>query len=212
MITWGDPEPAWNQQIEINELPRIFRTTLSTIPNTVPYLRLKEEPTANCMDSRPLRVGIAWAASDFNRARSIPLELFASLFDTPGASFFSVQGGSESAQSRFWAGRVQSLTDEFTSILQVAHDMSRLDLIITVDTMTAHLAGAMGRPTWTLLPFACDWRWMLHRNDSPWYPTMRLFRQQAPDNWLPVAQEVRKELNRLIATRGRPAPRGQQEE
>ena len=212
VITWGDPEPVWNQQIEINELPRIFRTTLSTIPKTVPYLRLREEPAANCRLSRSLRVGIAWAASDFNHARSIPLELLAPLFDTSGALFFSVQGGSESAQSRFWAGRVQSLTDESTSILQVAHEMNGLDLIITVDTMTAHLAGALGRQTWTLLPFACDWRWMLGRKDSPWYPTMRLFRQTAPEDWLPVVQELAKELNYQIATRGLPAAREQQGE
>jgi hypothetical protein len=158
-----------------------------------------------------LRVGVAWAASDFNRARTIPLEFLAPIFDTPGARFFSVQGGPESAQLQPWAGQVQSLAEERTSILQVAHEMNGLDLIITVDTMTAHLAGALGRPTWTLLPFVCDWRWMLHRKDTPWYPTMRLFRQPKPGNWLPVVQEVGEELKRLVAIYGFQA-KGRQEE
>jgi ADP-heptose:LPS heptosyltransferase len=82
--------------------------------------------------------------------------------------------------------------------LQVAHEMNNLHLIITVDTMTAHLAGALGRQTWTLLPFACDWRWMLDRSDTPWYPTMHLFRQTTPGNWRPVIQEVQQELMRHL--------------
>ena len=102
-----------------------------------------------------------------------------------------------------WAYQVKSLAEESTCILQVAREMNRLDLIITVDTMTAHLAGALGRRTWTLLPFACDWRWMLKRGDTPWYPTMRLFRQTTPDNWKPVIEEVQKELTALAATPAR---------
>jgi hypothetical protein len=199
VITWGEAEPPWDQQVEINELPRIFRTTLSSIPRNVPYLRLGKSG-ADCASSRPLRVGLAWAASSFNHARTIPVELLAPLFGIEGVSFFSVQAGPEHAQLQPWANQVKRLTEESTCILQVAHEMNDLDLIITVDTMTAHLAGALGRRTWTLLPFACDWRWMLQRSDTPWYPTMRLFRQITPGNWEPVIQEVQRELIKLGST------------
>jgi hypothetical protein len=200
VIIWGEPEPPWNQQIEINELPRIFRTTPATIPRNIPYLRLPEPaPTVN-PSPRCLRVGLAWAASSFNPARTISVELLTPLFDIPGAMFFSVQAGPEYAQLQPWSRQVKRLTEESTCILQVAREMNDLDLIITVDTMTAHLAGALGRPTWTLLPFVCDWRWMLHRSDTPWYPTMRLFRQKNPGDWESVVGEIQKELRALAAT------------
>ena len=200
VITWGEAEPSWNQQIEINELPRIFRTTLTSIPGNVPYLCLeKSVPMIKRTGAQPLRVGFAWAASSFNRVRTVPVELFTLLFDTPGVQFFSVQAGPEYAQLQPWADQVKGLTEESTCILQVAHEMNNLDLIITVDTMTAHLAGALGRRTWTLLPFVCDWRWMLDRRDTPWYPTMRLFRQKTPGNWKPVVEEIRRELTRFAA-------------
>jgi hypothetical protein len=194
VMTWGEPEPPWNQQIEINELPRIFRTTLATIPGNVPYLHLPETEAAARLAPRPLRVGLAWAASSFNPARTVPIELLTPLFKIPGTLFFSVQAGPEYAQIEPWSRQVESLTEESTCILQVAQEMNRLDLIITVDTMTAHLAGALGRQTWTLLPFACDWRWMLNRSDTPWYPTMRLFRQTTPGDWQPVIEKIREEL------------------
>jgi hypothetical protein len=177
VTTWGEPEPPWNQQIEVKELPRIFRTTLSSIPRNVPYLRIPEAAPVARPSPRLLHVGLAWAASSFNPARTVPIELLTPLFEIREVLFFSVQAGPEYAQLQPWAHRVKSLTEESTCILQVAHEMNGLDLIITVDTMTAHLAGALGRRTWTLLPFACDWRWMRDRSDTPWYPTMRLFRQ-----------------------------------
>ena len=198
VITWGDPEPPWDQQIEVNELPRIFRATPSSIPQNIPYLHLAETaPVPASASGQPLRVGIAWAASHFNPARTVPISLLAPLFDTPGTLFFSVQAGPEFADIQPWAHQVQSLTEESTCILQVAKEMMRLDLIITVDTMTAHLAGALGRRTWTLLPFACDWRWMIGRSDTPWYPTMRLFRQRTPGDWQTAIGEIQTELRKL---------------
>ena len=206
VITWGEPEPPWDQQIEINELPRIFRATLSSIPGNVPYLHLPDADSIADTSPRCLRVGLAWAAGTFNPARTVPIELLAPLLDTPGALFFSVQAGPEHAQLQPWAHLVKGLAEESTCIWQVAREMNRLHLIITVDTMTAHLAGALGRRTWTLLPFACDWRWMLGRRDTPWYPTMRLFRQTNPGDWKPVIAQVQKELKALIA-----APERQEE-
>lgn len=201
VITWGEPEPLWNQQIEINELPRVFRTVIATIPRNVPYLQLPETAPPISSSLGPLRVGLAWAASSFNPARTVPIELLAPLFELPEVLFFSVQAGPEHAQIQPWSCKVKSLTEESTAILQVAREMNRLDLIVTVDTMTAHLAGALGRRTWTLLPFACDWRWMLNRSDTPWYPNMRLFRQTTPGDWVPVIKKIYEELKALTAVR-----------
>ncbi|MBV9227292.1 MAG: hypothetical protein JOY85_24925, partial [Acidobacteriaceae bacterium] len=117
VITWGDPEPPWDQQIEVNELPRIFRATPSSIPQNIPYLHLAETaPVPASASGQPLRVGIAWAASHFNPARTVPISLLAPLFDTPGTLFFSVQAGPEFADIQPWAHQVQSLTEESTCI------------------------------------------------------------------------------------------------
>ncbi len=196
VMTWGDPEPLWDQQVEVMELPRIFRTTLQTIPNSVPYLRVNAAATA-CKDSS-LRVGLVWASSTYNPARSIPIECVSALFDTPGIAFFSLQAGTEGAQIEPWATLVPCLYDPSSGVLGTAESLAQVDLVITVDTMMAHLAGAMGKSVWTLLPFECDWRWMLAREDSPWYPSMRLFRQPEAGRWETVIARVRRELNELL--------------
>lgn len=195
VTTWGEQEPSWDQQVEIVELPLIFRTTIDSIPAAVPYLHV---PSSN-MDSslsakRPLRVGLIWASSAFNPARSLLLAQLASLFDIPDVSFFSFQAGNERGQLQKWSNQIDDLYTEGQSVLETAISMKAMDLVITVDTMAAHLAGATGLDVWTLLPYACDWRWMLRRSDSPWYPTMRLFRQPAPGSWTAVVQHVRSEL------------------
>ncbi len=195
VITWGEQEPSWDQQVEIVELPLIFRTTLDTIPAAVPYIHIPNGSTDDSFcGKRPLRVGLVWASSAFNPARSVPLAELATLFELPDVSFFSFQAGDERAQLRHWSNQIGDLYNEGQSVLETAMSMKNMDLVITVDTMTAHLAGAMGLEVWTLLPYACDWRWMLHRTDSPWYPTMRLFRQPAPGAWEAVVQSLRREL------------------
>lgn len=195
VLTWGEAEPLWDQQVEVMELPRIFRTTLHTVPNAVPYIQVK----MGCVAPGDgwLRVGLVWASSAFNPARSIPIEHISSLFDTPGVVFFSMQAGTERAEIEPWATRVACLYDPSEGVLGTARSLAQVDLVITVDTMMAHLAGAMGRPVWTLLPYECDWRWMLDRPDSPWYPTMRLFRQRERGNWEPLIARVRRELKAL---------------
>ncbi len=206
VFTWGEPEPYWDQQIEIVELPRIFRTTLQSIPNMVPYLNVSAPESIRSYDAnRSLRVGLVWAASTYNPARSIPIEHFATLFGTPGVRFFSLQAGIERAQIEPWSAQVPSLCEELPSVFETARTLKTLDLLITVDTMVAHLAGALAIPVWTLLPFACDWRWMLEREDSPWYPTMRLFRQPSPGDWGRVFERVRRELQALAAFANAPA-------
>lgn len=212
VITWGEPEPEWDQQIEVIELPRVFRTTLETIPAEIPYIDVRCAANAEPYDrAHPMRIGVVWASSAYNPARSIPFKYMEKLFAMEGASFFSLQAGDERAQLEPWlssslsdgsskaSSRVADCYDPSGSVLATATTLKHLDLVITADTMVAHLAGAMAKPVWTLLPFQCDWRWMMHREDSPWYPTMRLFRQPAPDDWNTVMDRVIGELRRAIA-------------
>ncbi len=190
VITWGadapHQPPEWDTQVEINELPRIFATTLRTIPAEVPYLHVPLELSAPkpSQTSRKI-VGVNWESSAWNQARSIPGPQFAAALNDLPFAVRSLQYGPHRAL--FPPVR---LTDG--DILDAAIDMLPLDLIITVDTMTAHLAGALGKPVWVLLPFEADWRWMLDRNDSPWYPTMRLFRQRKQGDWQSALQELRR--------------------
>ena len=199
VITWGEREPPWDQQIEIVELPRIFRTTIGTIPQKVPYLDAGCSPAAAPSNGAGrLRVGVVWASSTYNLARSIPLDQMARLFDAPRVSFFSLQAGEERAQLRRWPDpRIADWQTDSAYVVTTAAKLNSLDLLVTVDTMIAHLAGALARPVWTLLPYQCDWRWMLAREDSPWYPTMRLFRQHRPGDWQPVIERVLAELKAL---------------
>lgn len=193
VLTWGEPEPSWDQQIEVIELPRMFGTSLASIPREVPYLDTGARSHSGGHSSR-LRVGVVWSASDFNPARSVPLRQFARLFDIRDICFFSLQAGEARFALAPWSDRVPSLCEESGSVLGTAQALETLDLVVTVDTMVAHLAGALARPVWTLLPFACDWRWMLDREDSPWYPSMRLFRQPRPGDWDAAIDCVHREL------------------
>jgi len=135
---------------------------------------------------------VVWNASNYNPARSLPPDLLTPLFAISNARVFSLQAGPE----RFdFDG--PSLYEETQTLVETASVVQSLDLVITVDTMMAHLAGALAVPVWTLLPYAADWRWMLDRADSPWYPTMRLFRQRAPGDWMGVIEQVLAELQSL---------------
>lgn len=196
VITWGDPEPVWHQQVEIVELPRIFRTTLASIPNEVPYLHL---PGAARPQSGVLRVGLLWRSSDYNPRRSIPLPLLARICSTPGVEFFSFQPDPGRADLQTASAPICDFAPSDCCILETGKRLQTLDLLITVDTMLAHLAGALGIRTWTLLPFEGDWRWMLDRSDSPWYPQMRLFRQPTPDDWTSVVDAIERELANVYA-------------
>jgi len=199
VITWGEREPLWDQQIEIVELPRIFRTTIDSIPDQTPYLRVPAVADTRPAYAPTLRIGLVWASSAFNPARSVPLEQLSGLFDIPALTFFSFQADEERVQLAPWADYITDLYVEGQSILETAISLNTMDLVITVDTMAAHLAGAMGLDVWTLLPYACDWRWMLDRDDSPWYPTMRLFRQPRPGDWQAVARRVQSALEELVS-------------
>ncbi len=197
VITWREKEPFWDQQIEVIELPRVFRTTLATIPARVPYLSVPG-PAIRQTRGEALNVGLVWSSSTYDPSRSIPLAHLARLCSTPGVSFHSLQADPDRADLRQCAAPIADLFDVSGSIVAAAKTLCSLDLLITVDTMMAHLAGALGRPVWTLLPYCADWRWMLDRDDSPWYPTMRLFRQHSPDNWDAVIRNVSAALQEEV--------------
>lgn len=190
----GDaPDPPFEADIELMELPHALRTTLADIPNRVPYLAAPDR--ARPRDGR-LHVGIAWAAGAWNPGRSIPFAELAPLFAVPGVRFHNLQRGPAAAAlgpgalSIFADGPSQWSDD----IVATAALIRALDAVISVDTMVAHLAGALGTPVWTLLKFDADWRWLTSRTDSPWYPTMRLFRQARPQDWSAPLAQVRNAL------------------
>ncbi len=191
VITWGEPEPEWQVQMEVNELPRVFRSTPFTIPSRVPYLCLEQRREEYSTNGQ-FRVGLVWSASSFDPTRNIPLQSLKPLFAITGVEFCSLQAGE--GWTACMPDGLLNLSGVDTSIEQIAAEMQTLDLILTVDTMNAHLAGALGRRTWTMLPFQCDWRWMTDREDTPWYPTMRLFRQPSPGDWAGVIEQVKAAL------------------
>ena len=204
-ITWPDsPGLRWDQQIEVMELPRAFRTTLQNIPSQVPYLTVPDfyRRRSRMAPSRGtnLRVGLQWAAGDWDPARSLAFDELLPILSVAGAEFYSFQRGSQRSELRNLASslRVHDVSGDSPEIAHAAADLVNTDLLITVDTMLAHLAGALGRPVWVLLPSAADWRWMRGRKDSPWYPTMRLFRQPSPGDWQTPVRAIRDELPGLL--------------
>lgn len=132
-----------------------------------------------------------------DRFRSIPLPLWEPLLHVEGAHFFSLQLGAEAAQLATAQGNITDLAPAITDLADTAGLLQQLDLVIAVDTAVVHLAGALGRPVWVMLPFSPDWRWMLDREDSPWYPTVRLFRQPQFGDWPSVVEAVRAALREL---------------
>lgn len=184
----GSPDVQYDVDVEIMELPYVFRSTLESIPTEVPYLHVTPLPRK----SRDLAVGIVWGAGDWDARRSVPYDLLAPLGKVPGVSLHVMQRGAQRFEWREGFGRLASARDSY----EEAQLMRTLDLVITIDSMPAHLAGALGVPVWTLLHHEPDWRWMSHGERTPWYPTMRLFRQERPGEWEPVIARVAEELAR----------------
>ncbi|MES2712362.1 MAG: ADP-heptose--LPS heptosyltransferase [Pseudomonadota bacterium] len=178
----GTPEIAHDVDIEIMELAHALRVTPATLPAEVPYLHPPEPRTWQ----PGLAVGLVWAAGEFDPARSVPLRLLEPLADVPGVQLHVLQHGPALAERPPGFG----LDAETADILALASHMRGLDLVISVDTMPAHLAGALGVPVWLMLRQDADWRWMQDRDTSPWYPTMRLFRQAESGDWAPLARRV----------------------
>ena len=183
----GSPDVEYDVDVELSELPHVFRTTLASIPSSVPYIAV--EPAVLPNDGR-LRVGLIWQSGDWDDRRSIPFSEIKRLGSVPGVDWYVLQ---RDAMRAGWDGELGVIAGG-DNPLDDARVMSALDLVITVDTMTAHLAGALGRPTWTLLHADPDWRWMLNRDDTPWYPIMRLFRQPHPTRWDLVINQVMRNV------------------
>ena len=202
VVASGDALPDFDLYCPLMSLPLAFGTELETVPVNIPYLRPFSDRLAvwqpRMPDNGRVRVGFCWAGNpDFgnDRHRSIPLERLASLFSVPGIDFVSLQKDVSPEQAALLEqhGIVQ-LGQQFEDYADTAAVVAILEVIVAVDTSVAHLAGAMGKVTALLLPFSPDWRWLLDRTDSPWYPSMRLFRQTAIGDWENPLERVRREL------------------
>jgi len=189
-----EPEAEHDVQIELMELPHALRLSLETIPARIPYIHV-----SNCGAPRApdqwLHVGIAWRSGEWNQDRCVPEVTVARLAGIAGIRWYSLQYGIPCAP-------LAAINLACREIHVLAARMSALDLVISVDTMTAHLAGALGLPTWTLLHHDCDWRWMSDGDASPWYPTMRLFRQPRSGDWRSVIERACSALAEMTPSSG----------
>jgi len=201
-------------------LPLALGTTLATVPSALCYLRADAAQAASwrarldALDRPGLRVGLVWAgnprplspaAAAVDRRRSVPPAMLAPLVAVPGVHFVSLQKTGPAAPAAF------GLTDcmaEVTDFADTAALVQNLDLVISVDTAVAHLAAALGRPVWLLDRFDHCWRWLAGRADSPWYPTLRVYRQPQPDDWASVVADVARDLRSLAIREGAAAPGG----
>lgn len=193
----GTPEVAYDVDVEIMELPHIFRTTLNTIPRKIPYL--SAEPLSLAAGAANLAAGLVWRAGDWDPRRHLSFHDLLPLFALSGIQVYILQAGAKEAG---WQEGYGLHPGEF-SLAAYARMVRSLDVLISVDSMPAHLAGALGVPVWNLLHAEADWRWMVNRNDSPWYPTMRLFRQQEQGRWQPVIENVKDDLMQLAERKRR---------
>jgi len=202
----GSALPPFELHCPLMSLPLAFDTELDSIPAAVPYLQAPAERRQRWAETlapiaRP-RIGVVWSGGWYHpnrRHRNIPLATFQILFDSPAGHFFVVQKQvrpQEAARLAAFPG-VTDLSAQLHDFADTAAIVENLDLVISADTSVAHLAGALGRPTWILLPYAAEWRWLLGREDSPWYPTARLFRQPAIGDWPAVFVRLRAELARF---------------
>jgi len=206
VVARGAKLPPFDVHASLMDLPRLLGTELGTIPNHTPYLEAPARPVSSAIDAPPgvLKVGIVWAGNPMHQRdhlRSVPLAQFAPILELPGARFFSLQkGGAEGELVRFVSDRVVDLSPHLADFRDTAAAISRLDLVLTVDTSVAHLAAALGCETWIMVTYVPDFRWMLERDDSPWYPAVRLFRQPSPRDWASVITNVRRALSERMRT------------
>jgi hypothetical protein len=203
VVTRGEALPPFDLQCPLATLPLACRTEVATIPAAASYLRSPEDRIARWRPRLetlgPARVAIAWSGRPTHsndRRRSIALTNLAPLLAVPGVRFVSVQRDVRASDAAALAAdpRITHVGDDLADFADTAAVLSLCDLVICVDTSVAHVAGALGRPAWLMVPFQPDWRWLLARDDSPWYPTMRLFRQPAIGDWASVIGRLCGEL------------------
>ncbi len=220
VVTEGDPLPRFDYYCPMLSLPLAFKTTVANVPSQVPYLRSGEERVhrwrSKLGEPDKLRVGLVWSGGfrasqvelwPVNSRRNLPLAQFADLRH-PDIAFYSLQKGqpAESELSelvaRGWDGpHLIDFTGELNDFADTAALIEHLDLVISVDTSTAHVAGALGKPVWILNRFDSCWRWLTNRDDSPWYPTSRIYSQARPGDWSSVVGRVRADLGEILRRR-----------
>jgi tetratricopeptide (TPR) repeat protein len=210
IVPAGVRPPDFDLHVPLLSLPKIFRTTLQTVPAEVPYLSVDSQRLDSWKQRidaavNGFKVGLVWAGNvKPDAARTCPLSNLAPLGQIEGVRLVSLQKreNPQGGESPPPGMSLLDVSDDLKDFADTAAAMMNLDLIITIDTAAAHLAGALARPTWTLLPWAGDWRWLEDREDSPWYPTMRLFRQPTKGDWTSVANRVAEELKKLVTRDG----------
>jgi len=192
----GEPLPPYDVHVPLLSLPRIFQTSLGTVPAHTPYLFASEDDIARwrrqLAHEEAVKIGIVWrgtAEKRGNPTRACPLAHFQPLIDLPGVKLFSLQKEYGDDDLPLPDG-IEDLSPHLADFADTAAAMRALDLVITIDSAAAHLAGALGQPTWVLLSTGSDWRWLMDREDSPWYPSIRLFRQTQPREWTDVLARV----------------------
>ncbi|AFY70653.1 glycosyl transferase family 9 [Thalassoporum mexicanum PCC 7367] len=219
----SDPTPHFDLRAPLMSLAHMLGITLTTVPNQVPYLtaandfdleldqeiaptrgRRSRSPDPLARSTGNLKVGIFWATTSRSSSsgnRSCPLAIFQSLFEVEHIDFYILQQELDAADLELLSNqpRVRNLSDRLLDLTDTAAAIAQLDLVISIDTMVVHLAGALAKPVWVLLPFAPDWRWQLERKDSIWYPTARLFRQPNPGDWQAVVTEISKAIQEFAA-------------
>ncbi len=205
-IVVGNQSATFDLYTLLLDLPGIFGTTLENIIQNVPYI-YPDPPKVrywqNKLAGPDFKVGIVWAGSPsygHDHNRSCKFKYFAPLMKIPGVQVYGLQKGLAAKQSSQLSDKISitNLGDEFHNFSDTAAAIENLDLVISVDTAVLHLAGAMAKPTWAILGYPSDWRWLLNRSDSPWYPTMRLFRQKKQNQWDDVFADVTQKLRILV--------------
>ena len=228
LVAFGEPLPPYDYHVSLMSLMHRFGTRPRTVPGGVPYLRAEPERARSWarrlgivddagsvsvpMSRGVLRVGINWHGNE--AGKSIPLDCFAAMARLPGVRLYSLQkvSGLEQLDRRQGSFPLETLGPDYDAgpdaFVDAAAVMANMDLIITCDTSVCHLAGAMGRPVWVVLKWFADWRWMRDRQDSPWYPSMRLFRQSRPNDWAEVMDRVTASVTALARNRNAFSPSG----
>ena len=208
---WQARLPRVDFRVSAGSLPRIFRRSPELFPKREGFLvpdtkRVHQWHERYKLLGAGLNVGISWAGGKTPQerlSRSAPLEQWTTLLNIPGINFISLQYGDHADELAHVAKTTGAIihnwqdSDPLIDMDDFAAKIAALDLVISIDNSTIHMAGALGIQTWALLPFVAEWRWMLDRTDSPWYPTLKLFRQQIRDDWAPVFKEIVVELRSL---------------
>ncbi|MDD2850931.1 MAG: tetratricopeptide repeat-containing glycosyltransferase family protein [Desulfuromonadaceae bacterium] len=197
IVAQGERLPCFDIHLPLLSLPMIFNTTLTTIPVNIPYLKNSAaEKFCHFFGKGAFKVGICWSGKLYpDPGRSCPAELLKPLAELDGIVWYSLQI-QNTTELPFPMTDLTPYINDFSDTAALLHN---LDLIITIDTALAHLAGAMGKPAWVMLPYAPDWRWLLDRSDSPWYPSIRLFRQEKTGDWQGVIEAVSGALSKMLS-------------